>query len=170
MPALTRRRYPERQDCWHVYYGDVHRAVLPNGRKLVTLRPSKSVSLEMFPIGDTGGVREITMRTILIFVATSFVLLMPQASLAQACKCIIAGRATCYPATECGSAGGMCNGIWPAPAGNYAQSCHSCVDSCDQLTCVCKKADGREQVTEINVLSCPSERLSNINGNLACGP
>jgi hypothetical protein len=101
MPALTRRRYPERQDCWHVYYGDVHRAVLPNGRKLVTLRPSKSVSLEMFPIGDTGGVREITMRTILIFVATSFVLLMPQASLSQACKCIIAGRATCY-----------CNGMW----------------------------------------------------------
>jgi hypothetical protein len=28
----------------------------------------------------------------------------------------------------------VCNGIWPAPAGNYAQSCHSCVDSCDQLT------------------------------------
>jgi hypothetical protein len=24
MPILTRRRYPERQDCWHVYYGDVH--------------------------------------------------------------------------------------------------------------------------------------------------
>jgi hypothetical protein len=24
MPALTRRRYPERYDCWHVYYGDVH--------------------------------------------------------------------------------------------------------------------------------------------------
>ena len=24
MPALTRRRYPERQDCWHVYFGDVH--------------------------------------------------------------------------------------------------------------------------------------------------
>ena len=24
MPAVTRRRYPERQDCWHVYYGDVH--------------------------------------------------------------------------------------------------------------------------------------------------
>jgi hypothetical protein len=24
MPALTRRRYTERQDCWHVYYGDVH--------------------------------------------------------------------------------------------------------------------------------------------------
>jgi hypothetical protein len=23
MPALTRRRYPERHDCWHVYYGDV---------------------------------------------------------------------------------------------------------------------------------------------------
>ena len=23
MPALTRRRYPERQDCRHVYYGDV---------------------------------------------------------------------------------------------------------------------------------------------------
>jgi hypothetical protein len=22
-PHLTRRRYPERQDCWHVYYGDV---------------------------------------------------------------------------------------------------------------------------------------------------
>jgi hypothetical protein len=24
MPALTRRRYPERPDCWHIYYGDVH--------------------------------------------------------------------------------------------------------------------------------------------------
>lgn len=24
MPALTRRRYPERHDCWHVHYGDVH--------------------------------------------------------------------------------------------------------------------------------------------------
>jgi hypothetical protein len=23
MPALTRRRYPERHDCWHIYYGDV---------------------------------------------------------------------------------------------------------------------------------------------------
>jgi hypothetical protein len=24
MPALTRRRSPDRSDCWHVYYGDVH--------------------------------------------------------------------------------------------------------------------------------------------------
>ena len=24
MPTLTRRRYPERPDCWHVFYGDVH--------------------------------------------------------------------------------------------------------------------------------------------------
>jgi hypothetical protein len=24
MPKLTRRRSPERPDCWHVYYGDVH--------------------------------------------------------------------------------------------------------------------------------------------------
>jgi len=24
MPALTGRRYPEHQDCWHVYYGEVH--------------------------------------------------------------------------------------------------------------------------------------------------
>jgi hypothetical protein len=24
MPELTRGRYPERPDCWHVYYGDVH--------------------------------------------------------------------------------------------------------------------------------------------------
>jgi hypothetical protein len=24
MPDPTRCRYPERQDCWHVYYGDVH--------------------------------------------------------------------------------------------------------------------------------------------------
>jgi hypothetical protein len=23
MPELTRRRYPERQNCWHVYFGDV---------------------------------------------------------------------------------------------------------------------------------------------------
>jgi hypothetical protein len=24
MPTLTRRRYPERPNCWHVYNGDVH--------------------------------------------------------------------------------------------------------------------------------------------------
>ena len=24
MPVLTRRRYSERPDCWHVYHGDVH--------------------------------------------------------------------------------------------------------------------------------------------------
>jgi hypothetical protein len=24
MPALIRRRYPERLDCWHIYYRDVH--------------------------------------------------------------------------------------------------------------------------------------------------
>jgi hypothetical protein len=24
MPALTRRKYPERPDCWHIYFGDVH--------------------------------------------------------------------------------------------------------------------------------------------------
>jgi len=24
MPALTRRRNPDRPDCWHIYYGDVH--------------------------------------------------------------------------------------------------------------------------------------------------
>jgi hypothetical protein len=24
MPALTRRRSPDRQDCWHIYYGGVH--------------------------------------------------------------------------------------------------------------------------------------------------
>src|SRR5712664_2904414 len=24
MPTLTRRRYPERPDCWHIYFGDVH--------------------------------------------------------------------------------------------------------------------------------------------------
>ena len=28
MPELTRRRYPERPDCWHVYYGDVHVGVI----------------------------------------------------------------------------------------------------------------------------------------------
>lgn len=24
MPILTRRRYFEREDCWHVYFGDVN--------------------------------------------------------------------------------------------------------------------------------------------------
>jgi hypothetical protein len=24
MPTLTRRRYPKRPDCWHIYYGAVH--------------------------------------------------------------------------------------------------------------------------------------------------
>jgi hypothetical protein len=29
MPELTRRRYPEvREECWHIYYGDVHVGVI----------------------------------------------------------------------------------------------------------------------------------------------
>ena len=28
MPALTRRRYPEHPDCWHVCYGDVHVSII----------------------------------------------------------------------------------------------------------------------------------------------
>src|SRR5258708_6071914 len=24
MPTLTRRLYPERDNCWHIYYGDIH--------------------------------------------------------------------------------------------------------------------------------------------------
>jgi hypothetical protein len=28
MPALSRRRSPERPDCWHVYYGDVQVGVI----------------------------------------------------------------------------------------------------------------------------------------------
>jgi hypothetical protein len=29
MPELTRRRYPEaREECWHIYYGDVHAGTL----------------------------------------------------------------------------------------------------------------------------------------------
>ena len=37
MPALTRLRYPEHPDCWHVYYDDVQvgsigmRSGVPNG-------------------------------------------------------------------------------------------------------------------------------------------
>ncbi len=31
MPALTRRRYPERQDSWHVYFGDVHVGTIARG-------------------------------------------------------------------------------------------------------------------------------------------
>jgi hypothetical protein len=30
MSALARRCYPERQDCWHVYYGDVHVGTIAN--------------------------------------------------------------------------------------------------------------------------------------------
>jgi hypothetical protein len=37
MPELTRRRYRERQDCWHVYYGDVHVGTIP---RLVGIPPS----------------------------------------------------------------------------------------------------------------------------------
>ena len=34
-PALTRRRYSKRSDCWHVYYGDVHvgTIALPTGAR-----------------------------------------------------------------------------------------------------------------------------------------
>jgi hypothetical protein len=29
MPELTRRRYPEaREECWHIYYGDVHAGII----------------------------------------------------------------------------------------------------------------------------------------------
>jgi hypothetical protein len=46
MPALTHRRYPERQDCWHVYYGDVHigTIALRTGRG-ASSQPSKRLEL-----------------------------------------------------------------------------------------------------------------------------
>jgi hypothetical protein len=39
MPALTRRRYPERPDCWHVYYGDVHLGTIARRRRSIRRRP-----------------------------------------------------------------------------------------------------------------------------------
>jgi hypothetical protein len=103
--------------------------------------PQRKTRLESSWRRDYGCSGDYYMRTILIFVATSFVLLMmPQASFSVFHK-----RASVLSPVE-------------QPAIQR------------RLTCVCKKADGREQVTGINVLSCPSERLSNINGNLACGP
>jgi hypothetical protein len=31
MPTLTRRRYPERPDCWHIFYGDVRVGTITRG-------------------------------------------------------------------------------------------------------------------------------------------
>jgi hypothetical protein len=48
MPAPTRRRYPERQDCWHVYYvlrrrpHRHDRAPHRKGRQLATLKEART--------------------------------------------------------------------------------------------------------------------------------
>jgi len=45
MPALTRRRYPERPDCWHVCFGDVRVGTIrdpdrqPARRRSLSSRP-----------------------------------------------------------------------------------------------------------------------------------
>ncbi len=41
MPELTRRRYPERPDCWHVYYGDVHVGT-------IALRPGVPIDVDQW--------------------------------------------------------------------------------------------------------------------------
>lgn len=41
MPELTRRRYPERPDCWHVYYGDVRVGV-------IAVRPGVPVDVDQW--------------------------------------------------------------------------------------------------------------------------
>jgi hypothetical protein len=41
MPALARRRYPERPDCWHIYYGDVQVGV-------IAIRPGVPVDVDQW--------------------------------------------------------------------------------------------------------------------------
>ena len=63
MPELTRRLSTDaREECWHVYYGDVHAGtiairtgippdedpiMLPDGRKLVTLRDAAAYATKL---------------------------------------------------------------------------------------------------------------------------
>jgi len=45
MLALTRRRYPERQDCWHVYYGDWMRAPWDEAKALQRPLPDEMLKI-----------------------------------------------------------------------------------------------------------------------------
>jgi hypothetical protein len=46
MPTLTRRRYPERPDCWHIYCGDIHAGTIARrvGIRLTNIRGAGAVA------------------------------------------------------------------------------------------------------------------------------
>jgi hypothetical protein len=53
MPALTRRRYPERHDCWHVYF-DVHVGTIVRRVGIPNSTPPWSWSCGFYPGSHPG--------------------------------------------------------------------------------------------------------------------
>jgi hypothetical protein len=58
MPALTRRRYPERADCWHVYYGEVHVGTIAKRTGVPPDEDPWGWSCGFYPGSHPGGMHE----------------------------------------------------------------------------------------------------------------
>ena len=54
MPTLTRRRYPERLDCWHVFYGDIHVGTIAIRSGIPVDRDQWGWSCGFYPGSDPG--------------------------------------------------------------------------------------------------------------------
>ena len=64
MPALTRRRNPERQDCWHVDYGDVHVGTIARSIGNPNAAPQWQWRCGFYPGCDPGQHRSGTSATL----------------------------------------------------------------------------------------------------------
>jgi hypothetical protein len=63
MPALTRRRNPDRHDCWHVYYGDVRVGTIAVRSGVPVDRDQWGWSCGFYPGSEPGEYRQGTAAT-----------------------------------------------------------------------------------------------------------
>lgn len=63
MPELTRRRYAERSDCWHVYFGDVHAGTIARRNGCPVETDQREWMAGFYPGSQPGEIRSGTAET-----------------------------------------------------------------------------------------------------------
>jgi len=63
MPELTRRRYRERPDCWHIYFGDVQVGTIARRTGAPIEKDPWEWSAGFYPGSDPGEIRTGTATT-----------------------------------------------------------------------------------------------------------
>jgi hypothetical protein len=63
MPKLTRRQSPDRADCWHIYFGDIHVGTLAKSNSIPNAEPKWQWLCGFYPGSEPGEQRGGTEAT-----------------------------------------------------------------------------------------------------------